>query len=111
MYKRRIALIMQKVHTKDIVDVIGNLFKKEENKYQLRRKSKFILPRLNTEVGRRSIRYRGPVIWNSIEEGVKEASYSNFKKQLNQIKGKIADVSFKTASAEVHATNSRYQYF
>ena len=86
MYKRRIALIMQKVHTKDIVDVIGNLFKKEENKYQLRRKSKFILPRLNTELGRRSIRYRGPVIWNSIEEGVKEASYSNFKKQLNQIR-------------------------
>eukprot|EP00112_Aurelia_sp_Birch-Aquarium-sp1_P021272 Seg5684.1 transcript_id=Seg5684.1/GoldUCD/mRNA.D3Y31 product="hypothetical protein" protein_id=Seg5684.1/GoldUCD/D3Y31 len=68
---------------------------KEENKYQLRRKSKFILPRLKTELGRRSIRYRGPVIWNSIEEGIKESSYSNFKKQLYQIKGKIDSVNLK----------------
>ena len=64
------------------------LVKKEQNGYDTRKKLQFDVQRYTSETGRNSLRYRGPLIWNSLPNELKKFQNittfkSNIKKELN----------------------------
>ena len=51
--------------------------------YKLRRSNDFSLVRYHSELGRNSIRYRGPIVWNSIPKFIRNVtSLQLFKEKL-----------------------------
>ena len=65
---------MFQVYCGNIKTENNNLFKKEEdNGYNMcRRFQLYIIRSCKSEVGRNSLRYRGPLIWNSHPNDLKE---------------------------------------
>ena len=59
---------MYKVHPADIIDVIKNMFVVNQTiKTKVTRQSKhYHIPLFHKNIGERSIRYRGAVIWNNV---------------------------------------------
>ena len=49
---------------------------------RLASKSSFVFPRVRTNCGKFNIRFRGPKIWNKIEESLKTLSFRSFKREL-----------------------------
>ena len=53
-------------------DIKCLFFKKEQNGYDTRKKLQFEVQRYKSETGRNSLRYRGPLIWNSLPNELKK---------------------------------------
>ena len=67
-------------------DLFENM--EEHRSYNLRSKSKFLTPSVNTESkGKNSIRYLGPIIWSSVPTEIRNAeTIILFKKQIRKWK-------------------------
>ena len=68
IYKRRLASIMYQVFHNSLPDQLTALFetRNTDNNYNLRRINDFSHVRYNCNLGRNSVRYRGPIVWNLI---------------------------------------------
>ena len=65
---------------------------KKKTKYSLRGRNKLVIPQPRTQILRRSIAYKGTVIWNYLDESLQEKRYIVFKKL---VKNQLDDVPMK----------------
>ena len=59
-YKKKLLILMHKVNGNITPDKIANLFGIANPHYNLRNSNHFVVPRYNLDIGRNSLRYRGP---------------------------------------------------
>ena len=72
-------MIMQQVSLETVTPAITQLFnKKERQRYEVRRRTVFKIPPFRTDIGRKTVSFRGPVIWNSLPEDLKLKTVENF---------------------------------
>jgi len=77
-------------------------------------KNHFVLPRFNLDIGRNSLRYRGPIAWELTPTAIKQStSLKNFKNLLKQHRHKlfIKNISFLKEACMVSHKNQDYIYF
>ena len=66
-------------------DIIILFFKKEQNGYDTQKELQFDVQRYKSETGRNRLRHRGPLIWNSLPNGLKKRqNIITFKGQLQR---------------------------
>ena len=88
IYKRILASIMYQVYHNSLPDKLTALLEihNNENSYNLRRINDFSQLRYNGNLGRNSLRYRGPIVWNSIPKAIRNAtSQQIFKGRLKHM--------------------------
>ena len=87
---------------------ITNLFSIANPYYNLRNGNHFILPRYNLHIGRNSVRYRGPLVWELSITSLKQSpSLKNFKNLLKQRHHK----NFLKEACMVSHKNQDFEYF
>ena len=64
IYKRHLLLLLHDVFQDKVSNSIKSLFKEKMQRRSSRRGNQVEIPRLKCEVGKESVQYRGPVIWN-----------------------------------------------
>ena len=79
---------MYKVVNDLSTDTFAELFTKKQSSSQLRSQTDFKIPRVRTELfGKNTLRYLGPVIWNTVPLEIKQVnSLNNFKKSIRKWK-------------------------
>ena len=79
---------MYKVVNDLSTDTFSELFTKKQSSSQLRSQTDFKIPRVRTELfGKNTLRYLGPVIWNTVPLEIKQVNYlNNFKKSIRKWK-------------------------
>ena len=114
IYKRRLAAIMYQAHNDQLPEKFNELFEDQKNKkrYNLRCKHAIDTPRPNTEFGRLSVRFRGPIVWNALPTEVKEApSHDAFKARLKTAKSQLETIQFQKGSCNITARDKDFIYF
>ena len=84
------------------------------NKYgaTLRRSNDFSLIRYNSLLGRNSVRYRGPIIWNSIPRNIRNAaSLQLFKATLKRASKSIDQIQFEKEACLLNSKDPNFVYF
>jgi len=114
IYKRRLASIMYQVHNDilpvQLTGVLGT--RTNETSYQLRRSNDFSLARYHSELGRNSIRYRGPIVWNSIPKFISNViSLQLFKEKLKLASKTLDQIQFEKEACLIKCMNSVFLYF
>ena len=80
--------------------------------HNLRRTNHFSHVRYNSNIGRNSVRYRGPVVWNLIPKTIKDAScYHLFKRKLRQASKILDQIQFEKEACMVTSKQSDFLYF
>ena len=100
--------------TNSLPDQIVALFETRniDNNYNLRRISDFLHVRCNSNLGRNSVRYRGPIVWNLIPEAIKDASsYQLFKQNLRQASRILDQIQLEKEACLVISKQSNFLYF
>ena len=114
IYKRRLASIMYYVYHDSLPDQLLSLFETRNinASYNLRRTNHFSHVRCNSNNGRNSVRYRGPVVWNLIAKTIKDASsYQLFKQKLRQASKILDQIQFEKEACMVTSKQSDSLYF
>jgi len=89
-YKKKLLTLMYKVNCNITPDKITNLFSIANPYYNLRNSNHFVLHRFNLDIGRNSLRYRGPIAWELTPTALKQStSLKNFKNLLKQRRHKF----------------------
>ena len=79
-------------------DEAGSLL--SENLEQARRMLKHV--RYNSNLGRNSVRYRGPIVWNLIPKAIKDASSLQlFKQKLRQASRILEQIQFEKEACQI----------
>jgi len=80
--------------------------------YNLRRINHFSHVRYNSNIGRKSARYRGPIVWSLIPEAIKDASsYQLFKQKLRQTSKILDEIQFEKEACLITSKQSDFLYF
>ena len=80
--------------------------------YNLRRTNHFSHVRYNSNIGRNSVRYRGPIVWNLIPRAIKDASsYQLFKQKLRQASKILDQLQFEKEACLITSKRSDFLYF
>ena len=92
IYKRKIAIEMHKV-TFDTKSRIAHQYC--VGRQSLRKGAKFEIKRMRTELGRQSIQFRGPIIWNSLNKELKKQTIrETFERHLRSDMKTLNKLSF-----------------
>ena len=113
-YKRRLASIMYQVFNNSLPDQLTSLLgtRYNDNNYKLRRSNDFSLIRYNSLLGRNSVRYRGPIIWNSIPRNIRNAaSLQLFKATLKRASKSIDQIQFEKEACLLNSKDPDFVYF
>ena len=113
-YKKKLLTLMYKVNGNITPDKITNLFSNANLHYNLRNSNSFVLPRFNLDIGRTSLRYRGPLAWDLTPTSLKQSpSLKNFKNLLKQRRHKnfINNISILKEACTVSHKNQNFIYF
>ena len=105
---------MYKVNSNITPVKITNLFSIANPHYNPRNSNLFGLPRYNLAIGRNSLRYRGPLVWELTPTSLKQSSsLKNFKNLLKQRHHKnfINNCSFRKEACMVSHKNQDFEYF
>ena len=114
IYKRRLASIMYQVFNNSLPDQLTSLLgtRYNDNNYKLRRSNDFSLIRYNSLLGRNSVRYRGPIIWNSIPRNIRNAaSLQLFKATLKRASKSIDHIQFEKEACLLNSKDPDFVYF
>jgi len=114
IYKRRLASIMYQVFNNSLPDQLTSLLgtRYNDNNYKLRRSNDFSLIRYNSLLGRNSVRYRGPIIWNLIPRNIRNAaSLQLFKATLKRPSKSIDQIQFEKEACLLHSKDPNFVYF
>ena len=79
--------------------------------YQMRTRKEFIPQRTRTKKRKRSLPFRGPLIWNAIDNKSKEQGYEVFKRNIVKIKDTIDSIGFRTGTAGNFNNDEQFLYF
>jgi hypothetical protein len=114
IYKRRLASIMYQVFHNSLPDQLTGLFeiRNTDNNYNLRRINDFSNVRYNSNLGRNSVRYRGPIVWNLIPKAIKDASSLQlFKQKLRQASRILEQIQFEKEACQITSKQTDFLYF
>lgn len=114
IYKRRLASIMYQVHYNSLPDQLTALFTKRniDSNYNLRRINDFPHVRCNSDLGRNSARYRGPIVWNLLPKAIKDASSLQlFKQKLRQASRTLDRIQFEKEACVITSKQTDFLYF
>ena len=114
LYKRRLASIMYQVYHNTLPDQLTALFetRNSDNNYNLRRSITFSHIRYNSNLGRISVRYRGPIVWNLIPKAIKDASSLQlFKLKLRQASRILDHIQFEKEACVITSKQTDFLYF
>ena len=78
--------------------------------YQLRKRQKLIFPRRRTEKEKRSLAFRGPLIWNAIDKKSKDQGYEVFKRNIGNKKDTIDIINFRTGTVANFNEGEQFLY-
>eukprot|EP00794_Sanderia_malayensis_P020945 gene20947-22997_t len=97
LYKRRLLTLMYQIYHGTADKSIAQMFqKKDPEKQSTRNKGQFEVKRYNAKSGRNSFTYKGTMIWNSIQDRIKDAeTVQNFKTRLKGVRQTISKLSFQ----------------
>ena len=114
LYKRRLASIMYQAHHKTLPDQLTALFetRTSDSNYNFRRINTFSHARYNSNFGRNSVRYRGPIVWNLIPKPIKDASSQQlFKQKLRQASRILDHIQFEKEACVITSKQPDFLYF
>ena len=111
-YKRKLMILMHNIYNNQAPEILSNLFNKNTScKYNLRRNNSYIIPRHNLQVGRTTLRFRGPVAWNSLSNEIKKIDkLSKFKSVLKKSRKVLDDLTFHKETCLVNNKDADYCY-
>ena len=105
-YKRKILVLMHKAFYDNLPEALNTGMHFNIGKTRGRDRYKFEIPRCSKDIGRVLIRYRGPLLWNSLLlDQRKVDTLGTFKSLLKREKRLIKSVSFLKEASVV-----RYKY-
>ena len=110
-YKRRILIFMQKYKLESMPTSFDMLFESKTERHSSRLNHTLRIPGYRTEIGRNSISFRGPVLWNSLSKEMKNSTIEPFKKHLKYEREKINAISFTKGTGQFLKKDSDYIYF
>ena len=104
---------MFQVYCGNIKTENNNRFKKkEDNGYNMcRRFQLYIIRSCKSEVGRNSLRYRGPLIWNSHPNDLKELENAQTCLACKKAWNIINEINFQKEAAVIINKKERFLYF
>ena len=113
-YKKKLLTLMYKVNTNITPVKIANFFSITNPHYNLRNSNHFVLPRYNLDIGRNSLRYRGPLVWELTPPSLKQShslrNFNNLLKQRHQ-KNFLNNLSFLKEACMVSHKKQDFKYF
>ena len=114
IYKSKVLSKMHQIFYGKCPEVLRSQFT-QVNKRDKERK-RFTIPRCTKEIGRTSIKYRGPLPWNSFHSRLplnirSIENFHTFKKSLKRAKESIKSVSFLKESSMISFKRTDYIYF
>ena len=78
----------------------------------LRRINDFSHVRYNCNLGRNSVRYRGPIVWNLIPKAIRDASSQQlFKQKLRQASRILDQIQFEKEACQITSKQTDFLYF
>ena len=84
----------------------------KETSCNLRRSNDFSLARYHSELGRNSLRHRGPIVWNSIPKFIRNVkSLQLFKEKLKLASKTLDQIQFEKEACLIKFKNSAFLYF
>ena len=105
VYKRRILSWMHRIYYESCPRIILGKFTKKSGR--LRNLLQFEIPRYRKEIGRNSLRYNGPVIWNTMNIDLKPGKNLNtFRNNIKRFKNRVNQITF---SKEVCMTSYKHR--
>ena len=111
-YKKSVLLLMHKVYYETTTQSICELFSKRVTSRSSRVPNQFNIIRFKSEIGRNTLQYRGPVIWNFVNRLVKVPDNSYSFKQILRKHVKIIDnFSFDKGATVVANKKDDFIYF
>ena len=110
MCKERMILLMEKVYTGAVSEKIASLFEREENRYNIRNKKRFTVPRMRTKKGQRSVSYRGLQIWKALGNEINELNAVQLRKKIPTIREKIENTILDSATHNFKAKMVDFLY-
>ena len=105
---------MYQVFNNSLPDQLTSLLgtRYNDNHYKLRRSNDFSLIRYNSLLGRNSVRYRGPIIWNLIPRNIRNAaSLQLFKATLKRASKSIDQIQFEKEACLLNSKDPNFVYF
>ena len=114
IYKRRLASIMYQVFHNSLPDQLTALFeiRNTDNNYNLRRINDFSHVRYSSNLGRNSVRYRGPIVWNLMPKAIKDASSLQlFKQKLRQASRILEQIQFEKEACQITSKQTDFLFF
>ena len=107
-YKRSVLMLMRKVYFETSCQSICNLFSKRKISRSSRIQNQFDIIRFNSDTGRNTLHYRGPVIWNFLNRLVTVLErFCSFKQILWKHSRDINTFSFNKGASLIIATKKR----
>ena len=111
-YKKCVLLFMHKVYFDSLSFPLGAFFSKNASGRSLRAVNHMIIPRPNSEVGRNTLRYRGPVIWNFVNKIAKvPESLASFKITIRKSHVELNAFSFNKEAVVITKKYKDFIYF
>ena len=109
IYKRRIAILMYDIYNERVPNELQGEFKK--NLFgRGQEKLTMEIPRPRTEIGRNSVKYRGPLIWNLLTTETRACKTKDtFKTKLKECK--LDMISFQREAAIGTNKKKDYMYY
>ena len=114
IYKRGLASIMYQVFHSSLPDQLTALFetRNTNNNYNVRRINDVSHIRFNSNLGRNSVRFRGPIVWNLIPKAIKDASSLQlFKQKLRQASKILEQIQFEKEACQMTSKQTDFLYF
>ena len=103
---------MHKVYFDSLSFPFGDLFSKNASGRSLRAVKHLIIPRPNSEVGRNTLRYKGPVIWNFVTKISKvPESLASFKNTIRKSHVGLNAFSFNKEAVVITKKCKDFIYF
>ena len=113
-YTKNVLKLMYKVQYNLTSDKIIGLFspKTSSRAYNLRNTSSFISPRFNLDIGRTTLRYRGPLAWNLLPSSLKQApSLNSFKQALKRTANTVNNIQFEKGACLIANKKADFIYY
>jgi hypothetical protein len=71
----------------------------------------FLIPRYQRQIGRTSLKFRGPVAWNTLPNNIKDSpKLTNFKSMLKKNKDILRDLTFHKESCLIANKDAIFYY-
>ena len=112
IYKRSIIKWMHKIYFNKADQSLQDLFENNlQQNYAVRDPFTFKIPRYKKEIGRNSLQYRGPFIWNMIPSDIKSiVNKDKFKEKLKTLNDFIKNFSFRREAILISKKDPDFYY-